>query len=101
MKIAITSTGNTLDSSIDPRFGRCSYFAIHDTDSNLTTFIPNPAKESPEGAGPAAVQFIATQGVNKIIAGEFGGKIQSLLDVLNIGMQHESGKTIATIIKQL
>ncbi len=33
MKIAITSEGNSLNSLIDPRFGRCAFFAIYDTDT--------------------------------------------------------------------
>jgi predicted Fe-Mo cluster-binding NifX family protein len=86
MKIAITSTGEGLDSTIDPRFGRCAFFAIHDTESNVTEFIANPAKESPEGAGPAAVQFVAGYKVEKIISGEFGIKIKSILESLHIEM---------------
>jgi predicted Fe-Mo cluster-binding NifX family protein len=100
MKIAITSEGNSLNSLIDPRFGRCAFFAIYDTDTQNTEFIPNPAKESSEGAGPAAVQFIASKGVKKIVAGEFGSKIKSLLDNLQIEMLNDNGKTISEIIKQ-
>ncbi|HTN68464.1 MAG: NifB/NifX family molybdenum-iron cluster-binding protein [Bacteroidaceae bacterium] len=100
MKIAISSEGNTLLSNIDPRFGRCSFFAFYDSKTGNTEFIANPAKESAEGAGPASVQFIASQGVERVVAGEFGGKIKSLLDSLHIEMQNEREKTISEIIKQ-
>ena len=30
MKIAISSSGKTLDSLLDPRFGRCAWFLIID-----------------------------------------------------------------------
>ncbi|MBP7210707.1 MAG: NifB/NifX family molybdenum-iron cluster-binding protein [Paludibacteraceae bacterium] len=100
MKIAISSEGNTLSSLIDSRFGRCDFFAIFDTETQDTIFFPNPAKESSEGAGPAAVQFIASKGVKKIVSGEFGGKIKSLLDNLQIDMLNDSGKSISEIIKQ-
>ncbi len=33
MRIAVTSTGPTLDDQVEARFGRCSYFLIVDTDS--------------------------------------------------------------------
>lgn len=49
-------------------------------------FIPNPGKESREGAGPVAVKLIADKGVKRIISGEFGIKIKSLLDSLGIQM---------------
>ncbi|NLX40810.1 MAG: dinitrogenase iron-molybdenum cofactor biosynthesis protein [Bacteroidales bacterium] len=101
MKIAITSEGNSLDSKMDSRFGRCAYFAIYDTNTKTTDFFENPAKDSPEGAGPKAVEFIASKGVKKVVAGEFGGKAKALLEKLNIEMQQEKDKTISEIIKQL
>jgi predicted Fe-Mo cluster-binding NifX family protein len=98
MKIAITSEGQDLAAQMDGRFGRCAYFAIHDTETKNTTFFPNPAKAAAEGAGPVAVQFIASQGVSKVISGEFGGKIKSLLEQLQIEMIQESGKSVSEII---
>lgn len=86
MKIAITSTGNSLDSSMDQRFGRCSYFVIYDTDNKGIEFIPNPNKEAEEGAGTASVNIVASRKVEKVISGEFGIKIKSLLDSLSIQM---------------
>lgn len=86
MKIAITSTGDNLDATLDNRFGRCSFFAIYDTEKGTTEFVLNPSKEAHEGAGPAAVQFMASHKVSKIVSGEFGMKIKSLLDSLKIHM---------------
>jgi predicted Fe-Mo cluster-binding NifX family protein len=100
MKIAITSEGNTLNSQIDSRFGRCSYFAIYDTETKATEFVLNLGKEASGGAGSAAVQFIAKQGVSKIVAGEFGVKTLPLLESLHIEMISETNKTISEIIKQ-
>lgn len=103
MKVAITSTGNTLESTIDPRFGRCSYFVIYDIDTKAMEFIPNPNKSADEGAGPASVQVVASKEVNKIISGEFGMKIKSLLDSLKIQMVivKDTDKTISEIIEML
>lgn len=86
MKIAITSSGNSLESKIDQRFGRCSFFVIYDTENGSTEFLPNPNKEVGEGAGPASVQLIAPKGISKIISGEFGMKIKGLLDSMKIQM---------------
>ena len=103
MKVAITSTGNTLESAIDQRFGRCSYFVVYDTETKAVEFIPNPKKDAEEGAGPATVQLVASRQVNKIISGEFGMKIKSLLDSLKIQMivLKESEKKINEIIEML
>jgi len=86
MKVAITSTGNTLESFIDQRFGRCAYFVVYDTESKSIEFIPNPNKDAEEGAGPASVQLVASRNVGKIVSGEFGIKIKPLLDSLKIQM---------------
>ncbi len=103
MKIAITSTGNTLESHIDQRFGRCAYFVIYDMDSKSTTYIPNPHKEAMEGAGPASVQLLAEHEVKKIVSGDFGIKVKPLLDSLKVQMivVKDKSKTISEIINSL
>lgn len=103
MKVAITSSGNTLESKLDQRFGRCSFFVIYDTETKGMEFIPNPNKDAQEGAGPASVQLVASRNVNKIISGEFGIKIKSLIDSLKIQMiaLKDSDKSINEIIEML
>jgi predicted Fe-Mo cluster-binding NifX family protein len=103
MKIAITSTGNTLEAKIDSRFGRCAYFVIFDTESQATEFIPNPNKENVEGAGPASVQFVASRGVKKVVSGEFGAKVKTIFDQLQIQLIviNDSDKTVSGIIELL
>lgn len=103
MKVAITSTGNNLEASIDPRFGRCSYFVIYDTETKGIEFLPNANRNAQEGAGPASVQIVAGKEVEKIVSGEFGAKIKPILDSLKIQMisikDHE--KSIQDIITLL
>jgi predicted Fe-Mo cluster-binding NifX family protein len=103
MKIAITSKGNSLSSNLDQRFGRCAYFVIYDTETKSMEFIPNPNKDVQEGAGPASVQLVASRSVSKIISGEFGIKIKSLLDSLKIQMiiLKEPDKSIQEVINML
>ncbi len=101
MKVAITSKGNSLDDKLDERFGRCSYFVVYDTETKGTEFIPNPNKDAREGAGPASVQLVASRDVQKIISGEFGMKIKSILDSLKIQMVviKDTEKTVNEIIR--
>lgn len=103
MKVAITSTGNSLESTLDERFGRCSFFVIYDTESKSTEFIPNPNKEAENGAGPSSVQLVASRNVSKIVSGEFGMKIKSLVDSLKIQMivVKDTNKKISDIIEML
>ena len=103
MKVAITSTGNTLESKIDRRFGRCSYFIVFDTETKAMEFIPNPNKDAEEDAGPASIQIVASRNVSKIISGEFGLKIKPIFDSLKIQMivLKNQNKKIKDIIEML
>ena len=51
MKIAISSSGKTLDSPLDPRFGRCAWFLVIDPADMLMRFLitkaPLKAAEPP------------------------------------------------------
>jgi len=103
MKVAITSTGNTLNSRIDSRFGRCSYFVVYDTETHAVEFIPNPNKDQVEGAGSASVQVVASRGVEKVVSGEFGVKVKTIFDQLQIQLivVPDSRKSIKDIIDSL
>ncbi|MDX9728888.1 MAG: NifB/NifX family molybdenum-iron cluster-binding protein [Bacteroidales bacterium] len=103
MKVAITSTGQSLESPIDQRFGRCAFFVIYDTETGGVEILPNPNRDAEEGAGPASVQLVASKEVQKIISGEFGMKIKSLLDSLKIQMvvYKEPEKTVKSVIYML
>ncbi len=103
MKVAITSTGNSLNSTVDRRFGRCAFFVVYDTDNSGIEFIPNPNKDLEKGAGPLSVQLVTSRNVKKIVSGEFGMKIKSLLDSLKIQLivLNETEKKIGEIIEML
>jgi predicted Fe-Mo cluster-binding NifX family protein len=103
MIVAITSTGNLPDSKIDQRFGRCEYFVIYNTETKGMEIIPNPYKDAEEGAGKSSVELVASRQVNKIVSGEFGLKIKSLLDSHKITMivLKDQNKKISEIIDMI
>ena len=103
MKVAITSTGNSTESLLDSRFGRCAYFAVYDTISHSIEFISNPYKENIEGAGPALLQLISSRKVEKVVSGEFGAKVKSIFDSLQIQLVvlKDTEKNISQIIELL
>ena len=72
MKICVTSDGNTLDSKVDPRFGRCQYFMFIDTDTLAFEAIQNPSIEAMGGAGIQSGQFVAGKGVKAVLTGNVG-----------------------------
>jgi predicted Fe-Mo cluster-binding NifX family protein len=72
MKIAIASSGKTLESQVDPRFGRCPYFLIIDSETEDFEVFENTAGQVPRGAGISAAQIIVDKGAGAVIAGNFG-----------------------------
>ena len=51
MKICVTSQGDNLEAGVDPRFGRCQYFIMVDSDSLEFEAVKNPNIDSMGGAG--------------------------------------------------
>jgi predicted Fe-Mo cluster-binding NifX family protein len=72
MKICVTGTANSLDAQIDPRFGRCSYLIIVDSETMQFEAIPNMAAGATGGAGIQAAQTIAKKDVKLLITGNVG-----------------------------
>ena len=72
MKICVTSIGDDIDSDVDPRFGRCKYFLIIDTDSMNVKSISNESMMASGGAGIQAAQMVANAGAETVITGNIG-----------------------------
>lgn len=72
MKICITAMGDNLDANVDPRFGRCKYFLIIDTDSMNVNPISNESMMASGGAGIQAAQMVANEGAETVITGNIG-----------------------------
>lgn len=72
MKIAVTSTGPTLDHNVEARFGRCAYFLIIDTDTMQYEPIENPNTALGGGAGIQSAQLMSEKGVTTVLTGNCG-----------------------------
>ena len=72
MRVAVSSTGNKLDSQIDPRFGRCTYFLIIETDDMSFEVVNNENIALGGGAGIQSAQFVASKGVSAVLTGNCG-----------------------------
>jgi len=72
MKLCVTSSGRSLDDTIDPRFGRCQYFIIVDSESMQFEAIENPAMSAGGGAGIQAAQLVANKGAEVVLTGNAG-----------------------------
>ena len=88
MKIAVTAERPSLDANLDPRFGRCAYFLIVDTDDYSFQAIENPSIALGGGAGIQSAQMIADQGVQAVITGNCGPNAHKVLSAAGLRIGH-------------
>jgi len=86
LKVAVSSTGQDLDSPVSPRFGRCPYYVIIDTETMAFETIPNTSMNAPSGAGIAAAQAVAQKGVEAVLTGNFGPNASQVLSQVGVKM---------------
>lgn len=72
MKVIVSSAGKDLDSEIDPRFGRCAYFLLVDTDTMACEALDNGNIALGGGAGIQSAQLAASKGAKAVITGNCG-----------------------------
>jgi predicted Fe-Mo cluster-binding NifX family protein len=86
MKLGISSSGQDLQSNVDPRFGRCPYFIIYDTDSDDYEIIDNQSRQAMGGAGIQAAQTISDKGVEAVVTGNIGPNAYKVLAAARINV---------------
>ena len=77
--VCITSLGDTMDSEVDPKFGRAQYFLFITPGSDQAEALANPFKDMGHGAGIKAAQFIAGKNPSVVITGNFGPNADRVL----------------------
>jgi predicted Fe-Mo cluster-binding NifX family protein len=86
MKLAISITGNSLQSAFDPRFGRAAAFCVVDSESGEWTVHENPALSASGGAGVQAAQFVAKLGAQAVVSGAYGPNAFDTLSPAGVAM---------------
>jgi predicted Fe-Mo cluster-binding NifX family protein len=84
MKIAVSATAPDLNTDIDPRFGRCQYFIIVDSDTMEFEAIKNESMMAAGGAGISAAQTIAKKGAEVVLTGNCGPNAHETLSAAGV-----------------
>ncbi|MCB9480737.1 MAG: NifB/NifX family molybdenum-iron cluster-binding protein [Desulfobacteraceae bacterium] len=85
MKIAVTSKGNTLDSEVDPRFGRAEYILVVDSETFEVSVIDNSEnKNAFKGAGIQAASKISELKSDVLLTGYCGPNAFTTLEAAGI-----------------
>ncbi|RJO63619.1 MAG: dinitrogenase iron-molybdenum cofactor biosynthesis protein [Candidatus Omnitrophota bacterium] len=86
MKICITSEDKTLDSKVDPRFGRCQNFIFFDTDTGKFEAQENTNAQFQGGAGIQSGQLVVSKGVKAVLTGNVGPNAHQVLSAAGVSV---------------
>lgn len=101
MKIVVTAQGPTMDSEVDPRFGRARCFIVVDTDEGTHRVEDNGQNlNAAQGAGVQAAQTVADLGVDAVLTGNCGPKAFKVLGAAGIAVHVNVDGTVADAVKE-
>ncbi|MBN1513280.1 MAG: NifB/NifX family molybdenum-iron cluster-binding protein [Phycisphaerae bacterium] len=100
MKIAVTATEPHLDAQLDPRFGRCPFFVIVETDDLSFEAIDNENQALGHGAGIQSARLLGERGVKHVLTGNCGPNAYQTLAAANIGVIVGCAGTVRSAVEQ-
>jgi predicted Fe-Mo cluster-binding NifX family protein len=100
MKIAIAVASTDKEAQIEDRAARSAYYLIVDTENGQSGTLVNPAAQAERAAGQEAAAFLVSEGVNRVVAGDFGPKFRTALQHAGIACEVSTGKA-SDLVKQL
>lgn len=99
MKIAVTSTGKTLDSQVDPRFGRAACFVIIDTGTMDFNVIENENVAAAGGAGIGSAKTVSDAGAEAVLTGKCGPNAERTLSAAGLKLYTGVTGTVAEAVE--
>jgi predicted Fe-Mo cluster-binding NifX family protein len=100
MKVAVSSTGKDLTSQIDPRFGRCAFFMIVDTDDMSFEAFDNENAALGGGAGIQSASFLASKGVAAVLTGSCGPNAMKTLAAAEVPVYTDQAGTVEEAVER-
>ena len=100
MKIAVSSTGKTLDSAVEARFGRCPYFLIVDPATLAFEAIPNANAGLGGGAGIQSAQLIAGKGASVVLTGRCGPNALKVFEKAGMRVVTDVAGSVSQAVQQ-
>ena len=100
MKIAVSASGINLKAQVDPRFGRCDYLLIVNTDNMDVEACPNTYKNANSGAGTQAASLVVGKGALAVLTGSCGPKAMAVFGAENIDVYTSMAGTVQQVVDQ-
>jgi predicted Fe-Mo cluster-binding NifX family protein len=100
MKIAVTAAEPRLEAAVDPRFGRCPFFLIVETDDLSFEAVNNDNQALGQGAGIQSARLLADRGVRLVLTGNCGPNAHQTLSAAGIGVVVGCAGTVRQVVAQ-
>lgn len=100
MKLAVSSTGNDINSELNPRFGRCEYFILVETDDMSFEAFENNNNALSSGAGIQSASFVASKGARVVLTGNCGPKALQTFSAAGVDVLTGFSGTVRQAVEQ-
>jgi predicted Fe-Mo cluster-binding NifX family protein len=102
MKVIVTARGESLDSPLDPRFGRAARFLLVDDESEIFEVLENAQNmNAVQGAGIQAAEIVSRSGAECVLTGHCGPKAFKVLSAAGIRIYTGVDGTVKEAIERL
>jgi len=100
VRICVTAFSDKPDAAVDPRFGRCRYFIILDSETMGHEVVENAGLNATSGAGIQAAQTIVSKKVDVVITGNIGPNAYSVLSAAGIRTVTGVSGTVKEVVER-
>lgn len=101
MKVAVSAYGRDLDADINPRFGRCDYLLIVDTDTMAFERFANENMNLTGGAGIQTASFVISKGVQAVLTGSCGPNAMDVFNSAGVAVYQGQAGSVARAVTRL
>ncbi len=102
MKIAVATSKGGLEDDVSPVMGRCATYTIVEVEGEeikKTEVLDNEFAAGAGGAGIQAAQFLANQGVEAVISGNFGPNAFNILSQAGVKAVRAQGNVKEAVLE--
>jgi len=100
MKICVTAQQPTVDSQVDPRFGRAQCFMVYDDKAESWDTLDNTQNlQAAQGAGIQSASQVVNAGCSVLVSGHCGPKAFAALSSAGVDVYTVSGGTVREAVE--
>ncbi|MBW1808719.1 MAG: NifB/NifX family molybdenum-iron cluster-binding protein [Deltaproteobacteria bacterium] len=98
MKVAVSATGGSIQSEVEPRFGRAPYYVVVDTSNMKIELVFNSNTLNEHGVGPLTAKLIADTGAEVVLTGKVGPNAKQVLQAGGIRVVEDVTGTVRAAV---